>query len=132
MSKIWNLIRSSTIRHGRVDFLVISLFFWGTKPFNQKWCPTWFWHLPENITRCFLKKVFLVLTLQSTCFICKTWKRKQTMEQQPHEWMWMNETKQKQKNKATSYSNEPCVLLFDSAYKQCNGITKGWLHCLTS
>ena len=27
---------------------------------------------------------FLVLILQSTCFICITWKRKQTMEQQRH------------------------------------------------
>ena len=39
--------------------------------------------LSKNIKICFLKKVFLVLILQSTCFICITWKRKQTMEQQP-------------------------------------------------
>ena len=25
----------------------------------------------------------------------------------------------------------PRVLLFDLAHKQCNGIIKGWLHCLT-
>ena len=28
--------------------------------------------------------IFLLLILQSTCFICSTWKRKQTMEQKPH------------------------------------------------
>ena len=44
----------------------------------------------------------------------------------------MNEIKQKQKNKVTSHSNRPRVLLFDLAHKQCNGIIKGWLHCLTS
>ena len=32
-----------------------------------------------------LKKFFLVLILQSTCFICITSKRKQTTEQQPHQ-----------------------------------------------
>ena len=32
----------------------------------------------------FLKKFFLVLILQSTCFIFTTSKRKQTMEHQPH------------------------------------------------
>ena len=32
-----------------------------------------------------LKKFVLVLILQSTCFICITWKRKQTTEQQPHQ-----------------------------------------------
>ena len=36
------------------------------------------------------------------------------------------------KNKATSRSNWPRVLLFDVAHKQCNGVIKGWLHCLTS
>ena len=32
----------------------------------------------------------------------------------------------------TSHSNWPCVLLFNLAYKQCNRLIKGWLHCLTS
>ena len=50
---------------------------------------------------------FLVLILQSTCFICTIWKRKQTMEQQP-------------------------LLLFDLVHKQCNNIIKGWHHCLRS
>ena len=53
--------------------------------------------LSKNITKCFLKKIlFLVLILQSTCFICITWKRKQTMEQQPHracEWTKSNKNK---------------------------------------
>ena len=45
-------------------------------------------------------KFFLVLILESTCFICITWKRKQTMEQQPHracEWTKSNQNKTKQK-----------------------------------
>ena len=43
-----------------------------------------------------LKKFFLVLILQSTCFVCITWKRKQTMEQQPRsacEWTESNKQK---------------------------------------
>ena len=41
-------------------------------------------------------------------------------------------TKSKQKqNQVTSYSNWPRVLLFDLVHKQCNGIIKGWLYCLT-
>ena len=31
-----------------------------------------------------------------------------------------------------SHSNRSRVLLFDLAHKYCNGIIKGWLHCLTS
>ena len=38
----------------------------------------------------------------------------------------------KQTNKVTSHSNLPRVLLLDLAHKQCKGIIKGWLHCLTS
>ena len=36
------------------------------------------------------------------------------------------------KNKTKSNWNWPRVLLLDLAHKQCNGIIKGWLHCLTS
>ena len=44
--------------------------------------------------------------------------------------MW---TKSKQKkNQVKSDSDWPCVLLFDLAYKKCNGIIKGWRHCHTS
>ena len=39
--------------------------------------------------------------------------------------------KQKQ-NQVTPHSNWPRVLLFNLAHKQCNGIIKGWLHCLQS
>ena len=43
------------------------------------------------------------------------------------------QTKSKQKqNKVTSHSNWPRVLFFDLAHKQCNGINKWWLYCLTS
>ena len=40
--------------------------------------------------------------------------------------------KKKKKNQITSYSNWPCVLLFDLAHKQCNGIVKRWLHCISA
>ena len=44
--------------------------------------------------------------------------------------MW-KKSKQKQ-NQVRSHSNEPSVLLFDLAHKQCNGIVKGWPHCYSS
>ena len=89
--------------------------------------------LSENIKKYLLFIIIhiLVLILQSTCFICTTWKRKQTMEQQPHRACERTKSKQKQ-NQVTSHSNWPRVLLFDLAHKQCNGIIKEWLHCLTS
>ena len=77
------------------------------------------------------KKIFLVPILQSTCFICITWKRKQIIDQQPHCACGERTKSNKNKiNKTTSYSKRPCVLLFALAHKQCNGIIKGWLHCL--
>ena len=86
---------------------------------------------PKISRNVFIKKIFLVLILQSVCFVSMTWKRKHTIEQQPHgacEWTKSN----KQTKKITPYSNWPRVLLFDSAHKQCNGIIKEWLHCLRS
>ena len=53
------------------------------------------------------------------------------MEEQPCHACEQTKSKQKQ-NQLTSDSNYPCVLLFDLAQKQCNGIIKRWLHCLTS
>ena len=53
------------------------------------------------------------------------------MEDQPCHACEQTKSKQKQ-NQFTSDSNYPCVLLFDLAQKQCNGIIKRWLHCLTS
>ena len=50
------------------------------------------------------------------------------MEQQPHRACERTELKQK----VMSYSNRALVPLFDLPHKQCNGIIKGWLHCLTS
>ena len=44
--------------------------------------------------------------------------------------MWTEEIKTKTKP-STSHSNWLCILLFDLAHKQCSGITKGWLYCLT-
>ena len=74
--------------------------------------------------------LFLVLILQSTCFICTTWKRKQTLEQQLHD--ACDRTKSKQQNQVTLHSNWPRVLLFDLVHKQCNDIIKGWVQCLPS
>ena len=53
------------------------------------------------------------------------------MEQQLHNASERTKSKRKQ-NQVAPHSNLPCVLLFDLAYKQCNYIIKGWLHCLTS
>ena len=76
---------------------------------------------------------FLVLILQSTCFIWTNWKRKykQTIEQQPNRACKRAILKQKQ-NQATSHSNLTPILLFDLAHKQCNGIIQGCFCCLNS
>ena len=42
--------------------------------------------------------------------------------------MWTNEIKTK--TKPSSHWRR--AILFDLAYRQCNDIIKGWLHCLTS
>ena len=52
------------------------------------------------------------------------------MEQQSRRACERTKSKQKQ-NQVTSHSNWQCVLLFDLAHKQCIGIIKGWLRCLT-
>ena len=64
---------------------------------------------------------FLVLILQSTCFIFKGWKRKQTMEEQPHRACERTKSNLKQ-NQVMLHSSWPRLLLFDLARKQCNGI----------
>ena len=74
--------------------------------------------------------ILLVLILQLTCFICITLKRKQTMEQQPHHALWMNEIKQKQQKKSGHIQTDHSFL--DLAQKQYSDTIKGWLHCLTS
>ena len=65
-----------------------------------------------------------ILILQSICFICATWKRKQTMEQQPGRACDRTMSKEK-RNQVTSHYNWPRVPWFDLVNKQCNGITKG-------
>ena len=71
---------------------------------------------------------FLVFILQSTWFIFKTWR---TIEQQPHRACKRTKSEQKQ-NQVMSHSNWPRALLFDLDHKQCNGVIKWCLHCLTS
>ena len=57
---------------------------------------------PKIAENAFFEKVFLVLILQSTCFIYIAWKRKQTMEQEPHRACeWTKSNKQTKKNKVT-------------------------------
>ena len=88
--------------------------------------------LSKSIVKCLLFRIiqFLVLILQSNCFICTSWKHKQIMEEQPHRACEETKSKQKQ-NQVTSHSNWSRVLLFDLAHKQYNAFIKGWLHCLT-
>ena len=94
---------------------------------------SWLYTLACAVVQKYLLWLFrlLVLILQSTCFICTTWKREQTTEQQSHRAYEQTKSKQKQ-NYVTSHSTWPCVLLLDLAHRQCSGIIKGWLHCLTS
>ena len=89
---------------------------------------------PKISRNVLLKKLFLVLILQSTCLICIAWKRKQIIEQQPHRACdeWTKPNKNRKINKAASYSKWPRFLLFDLAHKHCSGIIKVWLRCLTS
>ena len=64
----------------------------------------------------------------------KLWKSKRTVhvnERNQSKTKTRSKSKQKQ-NQATSHSNWPRVALFDLAHKQCNGIIKGCLHCVTS
>ena len=93
-------------------------------------CFSWFYALVYWVVQkyheiCFIYSYsHLILILQSTCFIYTSWKRKQTMKQQPHRACERTKSKQKQK-----HSNWPGILSFDLAHKQCKGIIKEWLHC---
>ena len=111
------------------SFLKIKTLF---SPFSyiekMRWSQVWaeaslsaFWWLyifvcAVKISRnVFSEKFFLMLILQSACFVCITWKRKQTMEQ--NHTGHVNERNQtKAKNKVTSYSIWLRVLLFDLAH----------------
>ena len=93
----------------------------------------WCVQLSKNITKCLL---FIITQIFSTHFainlyFCTTWRRKQTMEKQPHHACERTKLKHK-RNQVTLHSNWPRVLLFDLAHKQCSGIVKGWVLCLTS
>ena len=92
------------------SFLKIKTLF---SPFSyiekMRWSQVWaeaslsaFWWLyifvcAVKISRnVFSEKIFLMLILQSACFVCITWKGKQTMEQQPHrscKWTESNKSK---------------------------------------
>ena len=84
--------------------------------------------LSKNITKClfclYFTHILSTHILQSTSFICTTWKRKQTMKKQPYRTSERTKSKQK-RNKVMSHSNWPRVLLFGLAHKQCSGINKG-------
>ena len=75
--------------------------------------------LSKNITKCFL---FIIIHFFSTHFainlfyLSKLWNSNFTLH--------VNERNQN-KNKVTSHSDWPRVLLFHLAHKQCNGIIKG-------
>ena len=66
------------------------------------WLYTFVWAVARKILRnvfyLLLLFTFLVLILQSTCFICTTWKRKQTIENQPHRTYEQNQNKTKTKS----------------------------------
>ena len=84
-------------------------------------------------SKCFL---FIITCIFSTHFAIKLFylrnlKTYTNYETTTAPCMWTNEIKQKQ-NQTTPHSNRPRVLLLDLAHEQCNGIIKGWLHCLTS
>ena len=53
------------------------------------------------------------------------------MEQQSHCASERTKSKQKQ-NQVKPHSNWPHILLYNLVHKQCNGIIKGWLHCVTA
>ena len=75
---------------------------------------SWLYSLTCAVVQKYQICTFLVLILQSICFIFTTWKRKQTMGQQTH--LACEQTKSKPKqNQLMSYSNWPCVLLFGLA-----------------
>ena len=79
--------------------------------------------LSKNISKIFL---FIIIHIFSThfainLFICTTWKRKQTMEKQPHCVCERRRSKQK-RNHVTSHSNWLRDLLFNLPYKQSKGI----------
>ena len=88
-----------------------------TSPFTFWWLYILNGHLPKTIATCFLQKGFLVLILHSTSFICLTWKRKETMEQQQHRAYEWTKSNKKNKTKATSYWNLQLVLLLDLSLK---------------
>ena len=89
--------------------------------------------LSKNIKKCLL---FIIIQIFSThyaidLFCLPNLKRKQNIKQQPHHVYEWTKSKQKQ-NQVTSHSNCTRILLFYLVHKQCNGIVKGLLHCLTS
>ena len=53
------------------------------------------------------------------------------MENQTHRACEQTKSKQKRKH-VMSHSNSLHALLLNLAHRQCNGIIKGWLYCLTS
>ena len=145
-----------SIIQGWLSFVITSFFQVGFRfqyqLINLVWLPFDFFSFNWGLTICFFVTLyswvcswpkisrnvfhlelltFLVLILQSTCFICKT----RTMENINYRTttkskVHVNERNQN-KNQVMRHSNWPRRLLFDSAHKQCNGIIKRWFHFLT-
>ena len=87
---------------------------------NFIWLSFDFFSFRRSLTICF----FVAFSCVCSC-------PKQTIEQQQQRACEQTKSKQKQ-NQVVSRSNWPRVIVFDLPHKQCNGIIKGWFHCLTS
>ena len=115
-----NIFLFSTFHYQLINLVCFSLDF-----FSFSWSLTICFSWPYTLVCAAVQRyhemsflyTFLVLILQSVCFIYKIWKRKQTMEQQPHRACEQTTSKQKQ-NQVTSHSNWPRILLLDLAHKQ--------------
>ena len=104
-----NLVPRAILKKLKASFLSSS--YREKMRWSQGWAET------SLITKYFLRNTFFRLILQSTCFICVTWKHKQTIEQQPHsacEWTKSNENKTKKIKPHVMFTMT--ILLYHSLY----------------
>ena len=99
-------------------------------PFS--WIYTLIYAVVQNITKClfynyshfnthFATNLFYLHSLKTET---RLWKNNRTVQ--------VNKRNKNKNRTNTSHSNWPRVLRDFLAHKQCNGIIKGWLHCLMS